>query len=46
MDLILEAIKESLESVYRIDREVRKKGLENEQWFLDWQDELNAISVK
>ena len=24
----------------------RLLGLENEQWFLDWQDELNKISVR
>lgn len=28
------------------DETVRKFGLENEQWFINWQDELNAISVK
>jgi hypothetical protein len=30
----------------KIDTKVRKLGLENEQWFLDWQDEINKISVK
>ena len=30
----------------KIDAKVRKLGLENEQWFLDWQDELNKISVR
>ena len=29
-----------------IDKEVRARGLQNEQWFLDWQDALNRISVK
>lgn len=28
------------------DEITRKLGLENEQWFINWQDELNAISVK
>ena len=46
----IESLKEHLAYmiVYleRLDREVRAKGLQNEQWFLDWQDELNKISVK
>jgi len=29
-----------------VDKTVREFNLENEQWFINWQDELNAISVK
>lgn len=43
-------IKESLQRILvwakTIDNEVRNLGLQNEQWFLDWQDKLNEISVK
>lgn len=35
-----------LSLVELIDKEVRARGLQNEQWFLDWQDALNRISVK
>ncbi len=31
---------------YKFDRLVRKTELENEQFFLDWQDKVNEISVK
>lgn len=50
MNTILQSLKENAESIIKfievLDREVRSMGLENEQWFLDWQDELNKISVK
>lgn len=29
-----------------VDKTVREFNLENEQWFINWQDDLNAISVK
>lgn len=29
-----------------LDQLVREHNLQNEQWFLDWQDKLNEISVK
>ena len=32
--------------VQMLDQMVREHGFENEQWFLDWQDRLNEISVK
>lgn len=35
-----------LAAVRLADHRVRKAHLENEQFFLDWQDNLNAISVK
>lgn len=50
MDAIIQSLKENAERVLIeigiFDREVRARGLENEQWFIDWQDELNRISVK
>jgi hypothetical protein len=49
-ELIIEALKvaceESVEALKEVDEMVRENGLENEQWFLDWQDKLNEISVK
>lgn len=30
----------------KMDKLFRNKKFENEQWFLDWQDELNEISVR
>lgn len=46
----IESLKEhaqkALEYIEMIDKEVRNLGLQNEQWFLDWQDKLNEISVK
>ena len=49
-ELLLEALKfaceESLDAIQEVDKIVRENGLENEQWFLDWQDKLNEISVK
>lgn len=36
----------ALELITLIDKEVRDLNLYNEQWFLDFQDKLNAISVK
>lgn len=50
MDIIttslLEHIQKALVYVEMLDREVRARGLQNEQWFLDFQDKLNEISVK
>lgn len=49
-ELLIEALKvackESVEALKEVDETVRENGLENEQWFLDWQDKLNEISVK
>lgn len=46
----IESLKEHLEYMLiyleRLDREIRVKNLQNEQWFLNWQDELNKLSVK
>ena len=43
---IIKSLNETIQDLDRIDVKVRKLGLENEQWFLDWQDELNKISVR
>jgi hypothetical protein len=39
-------LEKSLELVRTTDKLVRDNKLENSQEFLDWQDELNALSVK
>ena len=39
-------LEKSLELVRTTDKLVRDSKLENSQEFLDWQDELNALSVK
>lgn len=50
MDAIIQSLKEhsekALEYIQMVDREVRAKRLQNEQWFINWQDKLNEISVK
>lgn len=43
---LLEHIQKALVYVEMLDREVRARELQNEQWFLDFQDKLNEISVK
>ena len=43
---LIEYALQSLNNINNIDKEVRARGLQNEQWFLDWQDALNRISVK
>lgn len=40
------ALEKSLELVRIADKLIRSHKLENSQEFLDWQDKLNAISVK
>lgn len=39
-------LEKSLELVRTTDKLVRDNKLENSQEFLNWQDELNALSVK
>ena len=39
-------LKKSLELIRSTDTLIRNLKLENSQEFLDWQDEINAISVK
>ena len=50
MDSVVKSLKERLETllitIEVLDREVRSLKLENNQWFIDWQDKLNRISVK
>lgn len=43
---LVEHLTTVLDFIKVLDKEVRSKNLQNEQWFLDWQDELNSISVK
>ena len=45
-ELIKVVLEKSLELVRTTDKLVRDNKLENSQEFLDWQDELNALSVK
>lgn len=50
MNNIVRSLKENmqrtLDYINVLEREARNKGFANEQWFLDWQDELNSISVR
>jgi hypothetical protein len=39
-------LKKSLELIRSTDTLIRNLKLENSQEFLDWQDDINAISVK
>ena len=39
-------LEKSLDLIRSTDKLIRNLKLENEQEFLDWQDELNALSVK
>ena len=43
---LLEHVQKVLVYAEMIDREVRARGLQNEQWFLYFQDKLNELSVK
>lgn len=45
IDSIKERINESLLTDKRIIQEVMENNLQNEQWFLDYLDELNELSV-
>lgn len=45
-DSIIESLYRILVWAETIDKEVRARGLQNEQWFLDFQDKLNELSVK
>lgn len=39
------AAMKTLNTAEKVDDYVRQMGLDNEQWFLNYQDELNHISV-
>lgn len=43
---LLQKMSSSLQMIREIDEEIRHLNLENEQKFLNWQDELNELSVK
>ena len=44
--IINEMLSSSLEMIMSIDKLIRDSGLENTQEFIEWQDTINAISVK
>lgn len=50
MDNIVRSLKENMQSTLDyidvLDKEARHRNLSNEQWFIDWQDKLNEISVR
>lgn len=50
MSNVIRSLKESMQSTLKyidvLEKEARVNGLSNEQWFINWQDELNAISVR
>ena len=46
IDVFKIACQKSLEQCNMLDELVRENNLENEQWFIDWQDKLNEISVR
>lgn len=35
-----------LEDIERVDLYVRSHNYQNEQWFIEWQDDLNKVSVR
>lgn len=45
-ELVINLMKDSLQMVESTYDIIKLYGLENEQEVLDWQDELNKISVK
>lgn len=45
-DLWKELFKAHIDAAKAIDRLVREYDMENSQEYLDWQDELNEISVR
>ena len=44
--IINEMLSSSLKMIESIDKLIRCSGLENTQEFIEWQDTINAISVK
>lgn len=44
--LLKDAALKSIKDLKIIDQEARLYNCQNEQWFLDWQDEVNKISVR
>ena len=46
LKLLKQAALKSVKDIKIIDQEVRLYDLQNEQWFINWQDEINRISVK
>lgn len=46
LKLLKQAALKSIKDIKIIDQEARLYNLQNEQWFINWQDEINKISVK
>jgi hypothetical protein len=46
LKLLKQAALKSIRDIKIIDQEARLYNLQNEQWFINWQDEINKISVK
>ena len=46
LKLLKQAALKSINDIKIIDQEARLYNLQNEQWFINWQDEINRISVK
>ena len=50
IEALIEGLKYACDNVIEtaniIDETARKQGLNNEQFFIDWQDKLNEISVR
>lgn len=46
LKLLKQAALKSIKDIKIIDQEARLYNCQNEQWFLDWQDKLNEISVR
>lgn len=43
---LTESFVQCLAMAETLDQLVRENNLQNEQWFIDWQDKLNEISVR
>ena len=46
LKLLKQAALKSIKDIKIIDQEARLYNCQNEQWFINWQDEINKISVK
>lgn len=46
LKLLKQAALKSINDLKIIDQEARLYNCQNEQWFINWQDEINKISVK
>lgn len=46
LKLLKQAALKSIKDIKIIDQEARLYNCHNDQWFINWQDEINRISVK